>query len=405
MRRSIALFLTLFLLLGVIPVCAAEAEVAGFADVPEDAWYAYGIEDVYRRGLMIGTGHDSFSPEDTLTRAMVVTVLWRLAGEPDTGDTIPFTDVPGGEWYSVPVAWAAASGIAKGYGDGRFGLTDPVTREELAVFLYREAGNQGADVSCDPDLYPRDQETVPSDWAEAAVAWARDRGFLNWREVRLDYGGMFGSGSTGYRICPREPATRGETAVFFSRFCRIYLDEPVEEKPTVTFRPVLDAGDIGGYLWDFMTMELPETWQGSTDVFYSSYGGVLEAMSVAFYDLSIYQARTPLGSLFYLTLYPEGKDSSNFGGWETLGEAAPGQSGWLCTVDAGPIMGRLCLYVNYYADENGMWAEQDMHIYDPAQPGNCLKELADIEQILRTIRFDGDVEVVEVNPNYAEILG
>ena len=404
MRRFLSLLLAAFLLLGALPAHAADNEAPAFADVPADAWYAFGISDVYRRGLMIGTGDELFSPEDTLTRAMVVTVLWRMAGEPAAEKAAPFTDVPGDRWYSASVAWAAENGVAEGYGGGLFGPTDPVTREELSAFLYRWARDLGADVSCDPSRYPGDGETLPSPWAKDAVAWARDRGLLNWRKVMLAYGGMGGSGSTGYRICPRETATRGETAVFVSRFCRIYLDE-TDVEPTVTFRPVMDAGNVGGYLWDFMTLELPETWQESTGCTYAGYAGVLEAMSVEFYDLSVYMARTPLGRLFYLTLYPEGKDSSNFGSWETLGEAAPGKSGRLCTVDAGPIMGRLCLYVNYFADEDGMWAEQGMRIYDPAQPGNCLKELADVEEILHSIRFSGSVKVVEAAAAYQDLMG
>ena len=403
MRRFLVLFLAALLLLCALPAAAAGTDMV-FTDVPSDAWYAYGIADCMLRGLMIGTGNDHFSPEATLTRAIAVTVLWRMNGEPEVQQTAPFSDVPENEWYSAPIAWAAAQGLAEGYGDGTFGPKDPVTREELAVFLYRLACSLDADVSADGSLYPWNRETVPSAWAEDAVAWARDRGFLNWREVQLDYGGMMGSGSTGYRICPQEFATRGETAVFLSRFCRAYLDEPDGAKPTVTFRPVMDAGTIGGYLWDFLTMDLPESWQGSTGCMCSDYAGILEAMSVELYDLSLYEALTSRGRLFYLTLYSEGKDSSNFGSWEDLGDAAPGKSGWLCTVDAGPVMGRLCLYVTYFADEDGMWAEQGMRIFDPAQPGNCLTELADVESILHSIRFDGDVKVVEAAEAYADLL-
>ena len=405
MRRMLTLHLALIILCGFVPAAAADGESAvSFSDVAAEDWYAYGIQDVFRRGLMIGTGDDRFSPEDTLSRAMVVTVLWRLAGEPKMEAVIPFADVPAHAWYAEAVIWAAREGIAEGYGDGRFGPDEPVTREELAVFLLRLAKELGGDVGCEQDLYPEDRETVPSDWAEDAFAWARDRGLLNWRTVMLNYGGMGGSGSSGYRLCPEEPATRGETAVFLSRFCRMYLDEAGGEEPVVIFRPVKDDTGIGGYCWDFLSLELPETWQGNTDCSFGGYYGVLEAMFVEFYDRSIYMARTSQGRLFSLTLYPEGKDSSNFGGWEDLGEAAPGKSGWLCTVDAGPTMGRLCLYVNYFADETGMWVEQGMRIYDPQQPGNYLKELANAEQILQSIRFDGGVRIVETASAYADLM-
>ena len=406
MHRFWILLLAFAVLLGLfIPVAAAAAE-APFTDVSPEDWYAFAIGDVYRRKLMIGTGEDTFSPEDTLTRAMVVTVLWRMAGEPEAGEgsSAAFTDVPAGAWFCAAVNWAAAENVTYGYGDGSFGAMDKVSREELAVFLCRWAQKLGADVTCDASRYPGDRETIPSDWAQDAVAWARDRGFLNWREVRLDYGGMAGSGSTGYRICPQEPATRGETAVFLSRFCRAYLDEAGGERPTVLYRPIADHGDWGGYRWDFMTLELPETWQGNYLLNSAGYDGVLEAVSFTFGDRSVHAARTAQGRLFTLTLYPEGKDSSQFGNWEELGNAAPGKSGWVCTVDAGPILGRLCLYVNYYADENGVWADQGMRIYDPAQPGNCLKELADVEPLLHTLRFDGGVKVAETAPDYADLM-
>ncbi len=405
MRRFWSLLLAFAVLLGqFMSAAAAEAETP-FSDVYPEDWYACAIGDVYSRKLMIGTGDDTFSPEATLTRAMVVTVLWRMAGEPETAADMsaPFADVPAGAWFYDAVSWAAAAGVTYGYGDGSFGAMDQVTREELSVFLYRWAETLDADASCDPNLYPQERETGPSDWAEDAVAWARDRGFLNWREVRLDHGGMGGSGSTGYRICPQDPATRGETAVFLSRFCRTYLDEADGERPTVLYRPVADHGDWGGYRWDFMTLELPETWQGNYIMDSAGYS-VLEAVTFTFWDRSVHEARTSQGRLFALTLYPEGKDSSWFGNWEKLGNAAPGKSGRVCTLDAGPIMGRLCLYVEYFADENGMWAEQGMRIYDPEQPGNCLKELADVEGILHTLRFDGEVKVVETAPDYGDLM-
>jgi hypothetical protein len=109
-----------------------------FSDVAADAWYFDAVKYVYGHGLMNGTSDDKFSPDSTLTRGMIVTILYRYYGEPDTATLQnPFSDVPAEQWYSQAVLWAADSGIVTGYGNGRFGPNDAVTREQLAAIIHR----------------------------------------------------------------------------------------------------------------------------------------------------------------------------------------------------------------------------------------------------------------------------
>ena len=109
MKKFCSLLLALGLSLALLcPAGAAEAQVSTpFTDLPEKAWYTPAVEDVLSRGLMNGVAPDTFRPDGTLTRAMTVTVLWRLAGEPEASQPSPFSDVPQGVWYEDAAAWAA----------------------------------------------------------------------------------------------------------------------------------------------------------------------------------------------------------------------------------------------------------------------------------------------------------
>jgi len=109
-----------------------------FTDIAESAWYFADVMYVYTNGLMTGVSQTLFDPNSTLTRAMIVTILYRQAGEPDvSGYDYPFSDVADGEWYTDAVIWAAENNIVGGYGDGAFGTTDPITRQDMAAILLR----------------------------------------------------------------------------------------------------------------------------------------------------------------------------------------------------------------------------------------------------------------------------
>lgn len=118
-----------------------------FSDISENEWYYDGVKYVYENGIMNGTSSTTFSPDDTLTRAMAVTVLYRMEGEPEMSDKQMFDDAPCGMWYTKAIAWAAHSGIVNGYGNGLFGTDDRLTREQIALILHRYAKQSGYDMA------------------------------------------------------------------------------------------------------------------------------------------------------------------------------------------------------------------------------------------------------------------
>lgn len=177
-----------------------------FLDVDEDAWYYDAVCYVYGAGLFQGTSGTTFGPDDTMTRSMTATVLYRLSGETYTGTAATFGDMAAGAWYGTGVSWAAAREIAKGYGDGRFGVNDPVTREQLAAILYRYARYKGEDVSVgeDTNLIGFQDAGQVSEWAAPAVRWAVGVGLLK--------------GDAAGCLRPLDQAARSEFAALLMRY-------------------------------------------------------------------------------------------------------------------------------------------------------------------------------------------
>ena len=122
---------------GSVTVSAVFTRILLFVDVDKASWYADAVRYVYDCGLMNGTDTDRFSPDSTASRAMIATVLWRMAGSPVVSDTLPFADVADGTWYTESARWASVVGIVGGYRDDAFGPDDAVTREQLAAMLMR----------------------------------------------------------------------------------------------------------------------------------------------------------------------------------------------------------------------------------------------------------------------------
>ncbi len=147
--------------------------VSAFSDVPAGAWYAGAIAYCQQNGIMSGTSDTTFAPEDTLTRAMLSTVLHRMSDTPAASDPPVFTDADAGAWYSDAVSWAAKNNIISGYGGGTFGVNDPTTREQAATILWRYAGEPENTATADIS----DMSSVSS-WAQAAVRWADTNGIL-----------------------------------------------------------------------------------------------------------------------------------------------------------------------------------------------------------------------------------
>ena len=177
-----------------------------FTDVASDAWYAQAAAYVYRQGLMSGTAQDRFSPDLTTNRAMLVTILYRLAGSPAVDGGSAFADVSGGDWFASGVAWASANGIVTGYGDGRFGPNDPITREQMAAILYRYAGFAGQSTAGQADLSGYTDAGQVSPYAAEAMGWAADRGLI--------------TGVSADTLAPGGSATRAQVATILMRFCQ-----------------------------------------------------------------------------------------------------------------------------------------------------------------------------------------
>lgn len=176
-----------------------------FSDISADAWYAEYINYVAENGLMNGYEDGRFGPNDQTTRAQIVTVLYRLEGEPAVSSSANFSDVSaGGQYYSSAVAWAARNNIVNGYEDGRFGPNDNVTREQIAAILYRYAAYKGYDTSLAGNIASFSDAAKVSSWATDAIAWAVGEGLMN--------------GDNG-ALKPQGNATRAEIATLLTRFC------------------------------------------------------------------------------------------------------------------------------------------------------------------------------------------
>ena len=175
-----------------------------FTDVSGSDWFYNDVRYVYEKGIMDGTGADRFSPNAPLTRAMIVTILYRMAGSPSVSGSSDFTDVAAGKWFAKAVAWAAANGIVNGYGSGLFGPNDPVTREQLAAILYRYAVYGGMTaVTLEENLGSFADTAQLSAYAIQAMNWAVGQGLIN------------GSGSN---LVPKAQATRAQVAAIIHRY-------------------------------------------------------------------------------------------------------------------------------------------------------------------------------------------
>ena len=167
-----------------------------------------GIEFCLDNGIMTGTGADTFSPDDTITRAQFATMFYRLAGSPDAGESSQFTDLTQ-DWYKKPVAWAAANGILKGTGKATFSPDDTVTREQIAAVFYRYAKAKGLDVSnVSSGLDSYNDYSEISDYAKTAVEWCFDENVMF----------IYSVNGYEYAIYPKVAPSRADTATMFWKF-------------------------------------------------------------------------------------------------------------------------------------------------------------------------------------------
>lgn len=174
-----------------------------FLDVKETDWFYRDVAEVYAKGWMVGTSKDSFSPREEISRGMIVTILHRIAGKPAAENTY-FADVPLNRYYTAAAAWAAEQGIITGYGDGNFGPSDPMTREQIIMVLYNYANLSGVNTGAQSDLSQfKDLDQLSPD-AQRAMSWAYSIGLIRGK----------GDGI----LDPAGSTTRAETAAFLIRF-------------------------------------------------------------------------------------------------------------------------------------------------------------------------------------------
>ena len=167
-------------------------------------WAKEGICYVVENGIMNGIGSDTFSPDTNMTRAMLVTVLYRMEGSPEVTADNPFSDVKNGAYYTEPVIWATGNNIVNGYGSGLFGPEDNITRQQIAAILYRYAIYKDCDVSAAVDLNVYHDASDIADWAFVGMRWANAEGFI--------------TGRTADTLEPGGTAKRAEVATILMRF-------------------------------------------------------------------------------------------------------------------------------------------------------------------------------------------
>ena len=206
-KRLLSLALALCLVCSLLPGTAlAEAGPNPFWDIPASHWAHDEVTYVYENDLMNGTSSTHFSPDARTTRAQVVTVLYRLAGQPAADWANPFWDVPASAWFHDAVTWAWENDITGGVSSTHFGAGNAVTREQLATFLYRYAQDQGYDTSARADLSGYSDAGLVSSYATEALSWANATGLI--------------TGTTGTTLSPKGSATRAQVATILSRFCQ-----------------------------------------------------------------------------------------------------------------------------------------------------------------------------------------
>lgn len=217
-RKSLSVLVTLLLIFASTTALAAVKDT-GFYDVKKDVWYAEAVVYCKENSLMNGTKEEIFSPNTTMSRGMLATVLHRIDGSPKTDFENAFSDVFEGTWYADGVNWAAENDIMSGYSGFMFGTDDPVTREQIATALWRYAGS--------PSAIRRvtffDGNEISS-WAVSAMAWAQEEKVI--------------SGKPGNRCDPKGNGTRAEVAtILMNYFAKAKEDTKPEPNPIIPDEP------------------------------------------------------------------------------------------------------------------------------------------------------------------------
>ena len=187
--------------------CVNIYEPAIFTDTKPNAWYSRHVDFCYDNGLMNGLSEHTFGPNNSVTRGMVVTVLYRMVGQPAVSGSSGFSDVPKGKYYSNAVIWAQGLGVVKGFEDGTYRPNDNVTREQLAAILYRFSISKGESINSMANLIGFPDYNKVHSYAKTAIAWAVAEGII---------GGVNSNGKD--YLQPTNSATRAQFATIISRY-------------------------------------------------------------------------------------------------------------------------------------------------------------------------------------------
>lgn len=179
-----------------------------FLDVANTRWYYDAVRTVYQKEIMKGTSNTAFSPEESMTRGMLAQILYNLAGSPKTEKDAGFADVGADAWYANAVNWAVEAGIISGYGSGRFGPDDAVTREQMSALLYRYAEHKGYDTSKTTNLNGYGDGGSVSEYARTAMNWANAMGLITGTDKQL--------------LLPLGNTTRAQAASILMRFVNAF---------------------------------------------------------------------------------------------------------------------------------------------------------------------------------------
>lgn len=196
------LFVLVMSLIMVLSLAAPAFAAGGYTDVPEGAWYSPAAAALKEQGLMEGMGDGRFAPDNLFTRAQLAMVLYRMAGCPAVEGEDSFTDTQPGMWYSDAILWASQYHVVEGYGNGRYGTNDPVTQEQAAVMLWRDAGSYLLGKEYASENGP---ENVASNWAADGVRWARVEGLF----------------TDAVEFSPKKSASRAQVADMLYRYVQL----------------------------------------------------------------------------------------------------------------------------------------------------------------------------------------
>lgn len=249
---------------------AAICPCNSFKDLDRRQWYHEGVDFVLNRGLMNGVGKNKFEPYESMSRAMLVTVLWRLAGQPAPVGGNPFNDVKNGQWFTNAIIWASENSIVNGVGKGKFEPDENVTRQQMATIFYRYANSIGMDTSAQQDIGSFPDAGQVDSWAREALQWAVASGLIT------------GSREGGQvYLLPNGNAERAQAATILMRFSRM---NPVTNQPTnISFSDgiYLVGRDIpaGSYYAtfvkrdsnNFMCITVSETYEGLSEFSYDRW--------------------------------------------------------------------------------------------------------------------------------------